>query len=127
MRAIMGIVRTDTALTKREESAEAPGASNGHRPRCVEAAPVVAEEVAWDERPPRSEHQSEAVLMDFDRTLVRAEALIAERPVRASLAPAEMHGWQLHTMRRCSRTTKRSGGTGGIPLPIFSLVLGEAE
>ena len=34
--------------------------------------------------------RAKPVLMEFDRTLARAEALIAERPVRASLAPAEI-------------------------------------
>ena len=34
--------------------------------------------------------RAKPVLMEFDRTLARAEALIAERPVRANLAPAEI-------------------------------------
>jgi hypothetical protein len=56
--------------------------------------------------------RAKPVLMEFDRTLARAEALIAERPVRASLAPAEIARMaELHYARRCSRTTKRSGGT----------------
>ena len=62
--------------------------------------------------------RAKPVLVEFDRTLARAEALIAERPVRASLTQAEIERMaELHYARvLADDEEQRREGTGSEPI-----------